>query len=113
MTWILCFHAWTYYGFATKNLIVNELISVGAVGCTIFFVLSGFGLRMKYGSLLISDRFVLKSFYLKRLIALYPAYFILLMIAYLYNIYIGVSIKTIAVIMPIQLSLLQNIFSHL
>ena len=82
MIQILLFHAMGYIKFKTNNLIIDELISVGAISCTVFFVLSGFGLRSGYSELKIDNTKELKAYYKKRIIAIYPAYFSLLIVAY-------------------------------
>lgn len=45
MTMILLFHAKLMYGFSVGIPWMNRLVSLGAVFVTVFFMLSGFGLR--------------------------------------------------------------------
>ena len=109
MTQILLFHAKIYYGFTVNNSVIDELIKVGAIGCTVFFMLSGFSLRYNYSGLKICNSQALKQFYVKRITSIYPAYLILLIVAVYFNIKDGVAISKLLQIMPIQLSLLQVI----
>ncbi len=109
MTQILLFHANNVYGLSFGNPIIDEFINVGAIGCTVFFMLSAFFLRQNYRELKIHNTKAIKAFFIKRLISLYPSYLLLLIIAFYFNLVSGVKVNTLIRIFPIQLSMTQTI----
>lgn len=109
MTQILLFHANNAYGVSFGTPIIDEFINVGAIGCTVFFMLSAFFLRQNYRELKVHNAKDIKAFVVKRLISLYPSYLLLLIVAFYYNLVSGVKITTLIRILPIQLSMAQTI----
>lgn len=56
--------------------VLTDFISVGAIAMTMFFMLSGYCLRVAYGNKSFHDKNVLKVFYVKRLTCILPIYYI-------------------------------------
>lgn len=46
---ILLFHTYGFFGFNVNNETIMTFIELGACGCTIFFMCSGFCLQLGYG----------------------------------------------------------------
>ncbi len=109
--WILLFHAKIHYGFSIGFGPINTMVNLGACGCSIFFVLSGFLLRRKYngGGLIREGR--LRQYYLCRLKAIFPLYYLFLVISFLSGYRFPNSIKKTLLLIPAELLLTQTWFS--
>lgn len=106
MVWILLFHDRIHYGFAEKIPVLGPLVREGAIGCTVFFLLSGMGLRLGYHGLSISDGPGMKKYFKKRMISLFPVYFFMLLVALLFSYNTGSWTELLA-ILPLHLTGLQ------
>ena len=106
---VFCFHSaigvGCYYG------IVDGYVQMGAVAMTGFFMLSGYVLYHSYHLNDLSNIKNVKSFYLKRCIAILPDYYI---VAVLYILFLGEeSVLQNIMIAPIEILGLQSVFSSL
>lgn len=70
---IFLFHSWMNLGCTFGPF--SSFISVGAIYMSMFFMLSGYVLFLKYKDLSVNVG-SLKSFYLKRLISIMPVYWV-------------------------------------
>ena len=70
---VFLFHSWMHLGFQLGKL--TSFISEGAVYMTMFFMLSGYVLGLKYKHLPM-DKLSLKNFYVKRIASIFPLYII-------------------------------------
>lgn len=104
--WVLFFHAQIHYRYVTGIACIDTLIGVGAIGCTIFFILSGFSLRLGYKENMTSAQ-ELFLFYRKRLRKIYPIFLFMLIVCLIFRYRIPVNkIK----LLPIELTLTQTLF---
>lgn len=110
MTMILLFHAKLLYGFSVDLLWLDNMISIGAIFVTVFFMLSGFGLRKSYGDLSIGDRQGLLRYYKKRVLAIYPLFFLLSVVALVFQFRVMDSWGETLARLPIQFSMLHILF---
>lgn len=110
MTMILLFHAKLIYGFHTGIPWMNRLVSVGAVFITVFFMLSGFGLRKSNGGLSIRDFSDVLSYYKKRILSIYPLFFLLSVVALIFQFRVADSFTETLTLLPIQFSMLHILF---
>lgn len=110
MSMILLFHAWLLYGFSIGCTWLDEMISMGAIFVTVFFMLSGFGLRKSNGNLSIRDRRNVLSFYKKRVLAIYPLFMLLTIVALLFQFRVEDSLVETLARLPIQFSMLHILF---
>lgn len=108
---ILLFHSRIHYGFVTGIVILDEIISIGAVAIVAFFMLSGFSLRYNYSELRF-DKENVKGYLKKRIAGIYPIYIFMLVIALIFKYRLPGGGYTLGMI-PIQLSLLQVICNPL
>lgn len=90
--------------------IFNHFARMGAIAMTGFFMLSGYALSYSYPQV-ISDIKKVKSFMIKRLISLFPLYYIVS--ALFIVIYNKESIESLLLLLPIELLGLQSCFSSL
>lgn len=81
---ILNFHFCTSYGLTSSPLFIMANGGWGCPGTTIFFVLSGFLLKAKYGEIK-----SIKDFYFKRFMSIYPTYYVAFIACYLVNVLIS------------------------
>lgn len=73
--WILLFHIQLFGQIAIfSNIIAYKIINYGFMGVDIFIILSGFGLYFSF-----QQTRLLKNFYLKRILRIYPSYIIALL----------------------------------
>lgn len=70
---VFLFHTWMHLGCTFGKL--TTFVSEGAVLMTLFFMLSGYVLGLKYNNISLKSR-ALKDFYIKRLISILPLYVI-------------------------------------
>lgn len=110
MTMILLFHAWLMYGFSVGISWLDELISIGAIFVTVFFMLSGFGLRKSNGELSVRDGHALLKYYKKRVLAIYPLFLLLTIVALVFQFRVADSLAETLVRLPIQFSMLHILF---
>lgn len=110
--WVLLFHAGIHYGFKTGVSVFDHIISLGALGTTFFFTLSGFSLRKRYCEENMIEKQQMKKYLKRRLISIYPIYIVVTIIAYLlkYRIY---TLKEAFIILPVQLTLTQEWFGSI
>ena len=88
----------------------SSFISVGAIYMSMFFMLSGYVLFLKYKDLSVNVG-SLKSFYLKRLISIMPVYWVS---AIIYVVFFGKeSIAQNLLLFPIEMIGFQSVFSSL
>lgn len=110
MTMILLFHAWLMHGFHVGIEWLDQLISIGAIFVTVFFMLSGFGLRKNNRDLSVRDFRGLFRFYKKRVLSFYPLFLLLVVVALVFQFRVADSwIETIK-LLPIELSGLHILF---
>lgn len=112
MLTILLFHNHIHFGFVTGIVIIDEMISIGAVAIVAFFMISGFGLRHAYREMHWNKE-KLNAYYKKRLRSFYPVYIFFVMVALIcnYGLY-GTWAETMKA-MPMQLSALQILLNPL
>ncbi len=110
MTMILLFHARLIYGFHMGIAWVDELIFIGAIFVTVFFMLSGFGLRKSNTSLSIRDKDGMKRYLKKRILAIYPLFLLLTIVALLFQFRVMDSLEETLLRLPIQFSMLHILF---
>lgn len=70
---VFLFHSWMHLGLQIGKL--TSFISEGAVYMTMFFMLSGYVLGLKYKHLTM-DKLSLRNFYVKRIASIFPLYII-------------------------------------
>lgn len=70
---VFLFHAWMHLGCTFGKL--TTFVSEGAVLMTLFFMLSGYVLGLKYNKMSL-EPIALKKFYVKRLVSILPLYVI-------------------------------------
>lgn len=109
MIWILLFHAMLHFKFMVNKPSVNILISIGAVGTTGFFMISGFTLRYNYKEKL-NNTLQVKKFFIGRLSTVYPMYIFMLLVAVLAGYRTPGGWKTV-LLLPINIAMLQT-FDH-
>lgn len=85
ITMILLFHAKLMYGFSIGVPWLDRIISIGAVFVTVFFMLSGFGLRKSNRELSIRDFSGILKYYKKRILSIYPLFLLLTVVALIFN----------------------------
>lgn len=107
MVWILLFHAKIHFGYTVKFIYLDELISVGAVGVTGFFMISGFVLRYNYGTKLCSGTQI-RNYFESRFAGIYPLYIFMLVVALLTHYRMPVSLKQTLLVLPFNMSMLQT-----
>ena len=107
MTIILLFHARLMYGFSTDNAWLDDMISIGAIFITVFFMLSGFGLRKSNRNLSIKDKGGLKQYYKKRILAIYPLFLLLQIVALIFQFRVADSLEETLALLPIQFTMLH------
>lgn len=110
MTMILLFHARLIYGFQIGLAWADKLIFIGAIFVTVFFMLSGFGLRKSNTSLSIQDKDSLKRYYKKRILAIYPLFLLLTIVALLFQFRVMDSLEETLLRLPLQFSMLHILF---
>ena len=105
---IFLFHSWMNLGCTFGPF--SSFISVGAIYMSMFFMLSGYVLFLKYKDLSVNVG-SLKSFYLKRLISIMPVYWVS---AIIYVVFFGKeSIAQNLLLFPIEMIGFQSVFSSL
>ena len=110
MTMILLFHARLLYGFSTGITWLDEKISIGAIFVTVFFMLSGFGLRISNADLSVRDFSGVFVFYKKRIFSIYPLFLLLTIVALLFHFRVMDSFTETLAHLPIQFSMLHILF---
>ena len=95
--------------------ILNSFVDMGAIAMTGFFMLSGYVLNLTYGgkSMVCFDE--IKRFYLKRLIAIVPLYFVWALFLVVVNIIVNGERAVIeeGILFPIEVLGIQSVFSSL
>lgn len=119
MSMILLFHARLLYGFRIGVEPVDNIFSIGAICVTVFFILSGFGLRKSNRELRIFDmttRFggmacfnwaILGKYMVKRLVSIYPLYLLLQVVAILFAFRVDGFVENSVWLIPVQLTMTQ------
>lgn len=103
------FHSRLHMGCSYSYL--NDIVSVGAIAMTGFFLLSGYALRMVYGNQDLMEKHNLGKFYLKRLLGVIPLYYFF---ALLYVLLLGKeSLVDNLLLFPIEALGLQTTFTSL
>lgn len=102
---VFLFHSWMHidcqYGF------IQDFITMGAVFMTGFFMLSGVCLYFSYEEIDLSDIKLIKKFYIKRLIAILPLYYI---VSCIYILFLGdMSLKQNIILFPVEAMGLQSL----
>lgn len=110
MTMILLFHAKLMYGFSVGMPWLDQMISIGAIFVTVFFMLSGFGLRKSNKDLSVRDFSVVLKYYKKRIVSIYPLFFLLSVVALVFQFRVMDSWGETLVRLPIQFSMLHILF---
>lgn len=110
MTMILFFHAKLMYGFSVGFPWLDDMISIGAIFVTVFFMLSGFGLRKSNRTLSIRDGRGLLKYYKKRVLAIYPLFLLLTVVALVFQFRVTESLCETLARLPIQFSMLHILF---
>lgn len=110
MTMILLFHAKLMYGFSVGLAWFDDMISIGAIFVTVFFLLSGFGLRKSNSDLAVGDFSGILKFYKKRILSIYPLFFLLSVVALVFQFRVMDRLSETLVRLPIQFSMLHILF---
>lgn len=110
MTMILLFHAKLMYGFSVGFSWLDDMISIGAIFVTVFFMLSGFGLRKSNSDLSVRDGRGLLQYYKKRIVSIYPLFFLLSVVALVFQFRVMDSWGETLAHLPIQFSMLHILF---
>lgn len=110
MTMILLFHAKLMYGFSVGPTWFDDMISIGAIFVTVFFMLSGFGLRKSNRDLSVGDFSGILKFYKKRILSIYPLFFLLSVVALVFQFRVMDSLSETLVRLPIHFSMLHILF---
>ena len=110
MTMILLFHAWLLYGFSVGIPWLDQMISICAIFVTVFFMLSGFGLRKSNGDLSIQDLSSVLKYYRKRVLSIYPLFLLLTIVALIFQFRVMDSVGKTLLHLPIQFSMLHILF---
>lgn len=91
--------------------ILNDIVSVGAIAMTGFFMLSGYSLRLVYGEKNLVEIKELSRFYVKRMLGVLPLYYTL---ALLYVLVLGnETLGQNLLLLPIEMLGLQSTFCSL
>ena len=77
---IFWFHYFVAFGFGQTHLVLLANEDLGAVGTTMFFIVSGCALHIKY-----NGKFNIKKFYIKRVLSIFPLFYITFICAYVYT----------------------------
>lgn len=95
--------------------ILNSFVDMGAIAMTGFFMLSGYVLNLTYGGKDMSCFEEIKRFYLKRLIAIVPLYFVWALFLVVVNMIINGEKAVIeeGILFPIEVLGIQSVFSSL
>jgi len=107
MTMILLFHAKLMYGFSVGLAWFDDMISIGAIFVTVFFMLSGFGLRKSNQELAIRDFSGILKFYKKRILSIYPLFLLLTIVALIFQFRVMDSWNETLMRLPIQFTMLH------
>ncbi len=110
MTMILLFHAKLMYGFSVGMPWLDQMISIGAIFVTVFFMLSGFGLRKSNRDLSVRDFSRVLKYYKKRILSIYPLFFLLSVVALVFRFRVMDSWGETLARLPIQFSMLHILF---
>ena len=105
---VFVFHSNMHFG--CDYGIFNHFTRMGAIAMTGFFMLSGYALTYSYPQV-ISDMKKVKSFIFKRIISLFPLYYVVS--ALFIVIYNKESAESLLLLLPIELLGLQSCFSSL
>lgn len=95
--------------------ILNNFVDMGAIAMTGFFLLSGYVINLTYGRKDMSSTDELKHFYLKRLIAIIPLYFVWALLLVTANIILngkGAALQEM-ILFPVEFSGIQSVYSSL
>lgn len=119
MSMILLFHARLLYGFRIGFTPIDNIFSIGAICVTVFFILSGFGLRKSNRGLEVwihtsnSDEksvlhiAALKTYLVRRLLSIYPLYLLLQLVAVLFTFRVDGFWENASWLVPVQLTMTQ------
>lgn len=103
---VFLFHSNIHIG-ATYS-ILTRFISQGAIFMVAFFILSGFSLYYNYNDLNLNNLSKMITFYIKRLIGVYPLYIAVYILYLIFR--NALSIKQNILIAPVELLLMQSYF---
>lgn len=125
MIMILLFHARLLYGFRIGIEPVDDLFSIGAVCVTVFFILSGFGLRKRNRELVVFEKTAvsnenlriinrlhlnttaLQNYLVRRLLSIYPLYLLLQVVAVVFSFRVDGFWENGVWLIPVQLTMTQ------
>jgi peptidoglycan/LPS O-acetylase OafA/YrhL len=77
---IFWFHYFSAVGFEKTPLVLLKNGGLGSVGTTMFFIVSGCALHIKY-----NDKFNIRKFYVKRFLSIFPLLYLTFICAYVYK----------------------------
>lgn len=106
---VFAFHANMHVGVSWGGL--NAFISHGHVFMTAFFMLSGFSLFIGYNSRNLIDIDNIKSFYIRRLIAVIPLYYLIVIVHPI--LFRTETLQQCMILLPAELLGIQTTFSSL
>lgn len=104
MSMILLFHARLLYGFRIGIEPIDNIFSIGAICVTVFFMLSGYGLRKGHRKL---DTSSLGTYLKRRLLSIYPLYLLLQVVAVLFSFRMNGFEDVWTWLVPVQLTMTQ------
>lgn len=106
---VFLFHSHIHIG--CQYGIFTSFINMGAIFMTAFFMLSGFTLFHTHSQKSLTHISVIKSFYIKRLITIFPLYYV---VALLYILFLGTeTLKQNLLLAPIEILGLQSVFTSI
>ena len=109
---VFMFHSQLHFGCDYSFL--NEFVRVGPIAMTGFFLLSGYVLYYTYSDKELKSKMSLKTFYVKRAIAIIPLYFFILAVSTVCDFYFGVAKwEDYLILFPVETLCLQSTFSSL
>lgn len=104
---VFCFHS--MFNGCSYGLL-NNFVSMGAISMTGFFMLSGFSLFYNYGDKNLTHLDNMSVFYKKRIISIFPIYWI---VALIYIIVKRIDIIESIILAPIEFLGIQSVFTSL
>lgn len=107
MSMILLFHARLLYGFHIGINAIDNTFAIGAICVTVFFMLSGYGLRKSNQKLNVTDASALRCYFIKRFLSIYPLYLLLQIVALLFSFRVDGLKDVWTWLIPVQLTMTQ------
>lgn len=111
---IFMFHSRIHVLYCSYG-ILNNFVDMGATAMTGFFLLSGYVINLTYGRKDMSSTDELKHFYLKRLIAIIPLYFVWALLLVTANIILNGKVAALQemILFPVEFWGIQSVYSSL